>query len=189
MLPQTFSPTGTYTLRQLDRARGYRLLVHAEIEAFVEDIAKDALLAQITSWKVHRKPSQLIVSFIASYHTGFAGTDSDSAALPIATRPADKNTVDEIIQVATTQYMKRHGENHGIREENLRRLLIPIGVDFAELDATWLTNISEFGKKRGEVAHKTIGAQQAIDPLTEFNDVKNLLVGLRKLDEVVGNLT
>ena len=38
MLPEKFSPTGDYSDRQLDRARGFRLLAHAEIEAFLEDI-------------------------------------------------------------------------------------------------------------------------------------------------------
>ena len=38
-LPSVFSATGDYSQRALDRARGYRLLVHAEIESFVEERA------------------------------------------------------------------------------------------------------------------------------------------------------
>lgn len=188
LLPRRFSPTGAYDDRVLDRARGYRLLVHAEIEAFIEDIAKNALISQAKAWKNGRKATQLIVSLLASYHSGFPGKENDPATLPVTSRPVLKERVDEAVEKATVQYLNKLTDNHGVRLDNLRRLLLPVGVDLDMLDQTWLTNIDEFGKRRGELAHKTVGAQQAIDPQTEYLEVQALLVGLKNLDEIIVGL-
>ena len=184
-MPRVFSPTGTYDDRLLDRARAYRLLAHAEIEAFVEDIAKAAVIKRLSEWKNKRTPSQLIISFLASYHAGFAADENDASTMPVTSRPFPKERIDDVIEKATIQYMNRIAENHGVRADNLRRVFLPVGVDFDALDQTWLTAIDEFGKRRGEVAHKTIGAQQAIDPKTEYQNIQVLLLGLKELDAVV----
>lgn len=184
-MPAEFSPTGEYSPRQRDRARGYRLLAHAEIESFLEDIAKDALTQRLGEWKASRKASELLLCLLASYQLGFASSEDDEAAIAALKKVQVKERVEEVLNAAASQYMKRVNENHGIRLDNLRRLLIPVGVDLPNLDATWVTNMDEFGKRRGELAHKAVGAQQNIDPLTEFQYVKDLLDGLSEVDEIV----
>ena len=66
LLPASFSPTGDYTDRQQDRARGYRLLVHAEIESYLEDVSRETVTQAIRDWKKSNKPSNIIVSFLAT---------------------------------------------------------------------------------------------------------------------------
>lgn len=58
-----------------------------------------------------------------------------------------------------------------------------------ELDQLWLTNLDEFGKRRGDVAHKAIKAQQQIDPKSELQVVEDLVKGLRELDELIAKLS
>jgi hypothetical protein len=188
LLPKAFSPTGTYSTRQMDRARGYRLLAHAEIEAFIEGISREAVTKKIGDWVNHRNPSDLLVCFLASYHAGWVPEGEEEllgSPLPTTTRPAIKDAVNEAVDVAMTQYIKIIKDNHGIREKNLKKLILPVGVRITDLDATWVTNMDEFGKQRGEVAHTNIGAQQAIDPRTELNTVTTLLEGLKLLDELI----
>src|SRR5690349_14031509 len=59
------SVSGTYTKRQLDRARSFRLLTHAEIEAFLEDrvwtLARDA----VSRYKSRREVGEILVHLIA----------------------------------------------------------------------------------------------------------------------------
>lgn len=43
LLPVKFSATGDYTDIQMDHARGYRLLAHAEIESYLEDVSREQL--------------------------------------------------------------------------------------------------------------------------------------------------
>lgn len=131
LLPNRFSPTGDYTDRQMDRARGYRILVHAEIESYIED------------------------------------------------------SVNEIIDLAQTQFIKIVKENHGVRENNLKSLILPIGVDISELDHTWLTGLDNFGSLRGEIAHNAKRTTDQINPKDEYNNVLALLEGLKSLDTLI----
>lgn len=189
LLPGKFSPTGSYSERQLDRARGYRLLAHAEIEAFIEDITLATAKGCVASWVKTKRASHALLCLIAHYHSGF---DDDEEGLqpkfPETSRPKTKDAIQEIVQIALKQYITIHDNNHGVREKNIKRLLLPVGVKKEDIDPTWLTNIDEFGKQRGELAHKTIKVHQEIDPKGELNTISDLLVGLDAIDKAVRSI-
>ncbi|RVP97115.1 HEPN domain-containing protein [Sinorhizobium meliloti] len=186
MLPANFSPTGDYSDRHLDRARGYRLLAHAEIEAFIEDITLGTAKTAVSNWSSSKKPSDVILCLLAHYHGGY--DTGAGEVFPVASRPKTKEAIKEIVQVALKQYVALHDQNHGIREDNFNKLVLPIGIRRDELDPTWLTDLDQFGKRRGDVAHKTVKAHQQIDPRAELQDVNKLLVGLELLDSLVQKL-
>lgn len=187
-LPMKFSPTGDYTDRQQDRARGYRLLVHAEIESYLEDVSRDTVTQAIREWKANNKPSVTIVSFLASYHSSWNISEElrNEEIIQIAkSRNNMKETVAEVIDLAQRQYIKKLKDNHGVKLKNFKTLILPIGVDIDEIDQTWLNNLDSFGAKRGEVAHKAKRAQGAISPRDEFEFVKQLLIGVEDLDKII----
>ena len=99
-----------------------------------------------------------------------------------------KEEMKEVVDVAIKQYRKIQDDNHGVREENLMRLILPVGVRKDDLDALWITNLNEFGKRRGDLAHKAVKAQQQIDPKNELQVVDALVVGLKKLDQLITEL-
>lgn len=186
MLPAKFSPVGDYSERQLDRARGYRLLAHAEIEAFIEDITIAAAKTAVSEWVTNRDPSDVIICLLAHYHDGY---DTGSGEhFPATSRPKTKEAIKEIVEVAFRQYVGLHNQNHGIREDNFNRLVLPIGIRRDDLDQTWLTNLDQYGRRRGDIAHKAVKAQQQIDPKAELQDVDTLLTGLELLDSLVQQL-
>lgn len=188
LLPKSFSLTGDYTDRELDRARGYRLLVHAEIESYLEDISRETITHAIRGWKASKKPSIGIISFLASYHSSWSVTDSacNEDIIQIAkSRKNIKDSIDEIIDLAQRQYIKKVQDNHGVKEVNLKTLILPTGVDMSLLDQSWITNLDNFGSNRGEVAHKSKQAQTPINPKDEYELVKNLLSGLESLDKQI----
>jgi hypothetical protein len=190
MLPATFSPTGSYSARQLDRSRGYRLLVHAEIEAFLEDVTFETARLGVSEWARTKKVSNCLFCLVASYHAGFfvEGLDEEPPFLS-EQRTKLKDSVQDLVENALKQYRHIHATNHGIKEENLFRLVLPVGVRKDELDALWITNLNEFGKRRGDIAHKAVKAHQQIDPSSELQDVQSLLAGLKKLDELLAKLS
>ena len=80
-------------------------------------------------------------------------------------------------------------QNHGIREENLSKILFPIGIEPWSLDNVWLTTMDSFGRARGSVAHTSVKTQQPIDPETEFTRIAKLILpGLKKLDKKISRL-
>jgi hypothetical protein len=100
-------------------------------------------------------------------------------------RSRARDTVDEAINIAQNQYITLVRNNHGVKENNFKRLVLPLGVDFEKIDKTWLANLDSFGANRGETAHKTKRASSQINPEDECNAVKMLLKGLRELDEII----
>jgi len=187
-LPKFFSPIGSYTEKQHDFARGYRLLAHAEFESFLEDIVWNAILIKVESWKNHGKPSALIICFLSCYHSDW-GSEIDEESIIVQSPKnhikATEKSHEAVINRAINQFRLVIDKNHGIRESNIRKITTPVGIKLAELDQTWLNTVDTFGKLRGEVAHKAVGIQQRIDPQTEYQNVVDLLVGFKKLDELV----
>src|SRR5271170_1595608 len=66
-LPKAFSPTGDYTDRELDHARGYRLLVHAEIEAYLEESAQRIANDSVKHFQADRRPRHVVLNLL-SFH-------------------------------------------------------------------------------------------------------------------------
>lgn len=189
MLPANFSATGDYSARELDRARGFRLLAHAEIEAFLEDVTFEAAKRSVSAWSRERKISDTLFCLIAHYHHGFAIDPLESPPFPDSSRPKMKESIKELVDVAMKQYRAIHNNNNGVREDNVVRLIIPIGVRKEDLDPLWITNLNEFGKQRGDVAHSTAKVQHQIDPRSEWHTVEDLVLGLKKLDELIAGLS
>lgn len=191
LLPINFSPIGDYTDKQQDRARGYRLLVHAEIESYLEDVSRETVTQAIINWKNQNKPSNIIVSFLASYHSSWSVTEEikNEEIIQIAkSRKNVKDSVTEVIDLAQKQFTQKLKENHGIKDKNFKTLILPIGIDIDSLDQTWLTNIDNFGTKRGDIAHNSKRTQGTINPKDEYDVVSLLLVGIEDLDRKIMDL-
>lgn len=185
MLPTKFSATGAYRAGALDRARGFRLLAHAEIEAFIEDITFEKAKLSVSNWDNRQVTSETLFCLLVHYHQGFQTDVDQPPEFPHTSRLKVKDTIKSGVDAALNQYRTLRHKNNGVKEENLLRLILPVGVRRDDLDELWITNLNEFGKNRGDVAHRAVGAQQQIDPEAEWQVVKNLLIGLGKLDELL----
>jgi RiboL-PSP-HEPN len=177
LLPRQFSPTGQYNDRDHDLARAYVVLVHAEIEAYCEDRGRKIARRAHQIWQRNGRHSAILMKLLKFHH--------------VTTRkpwtPIDKSP--DRIESAVNHYMSSIDQNHGIREENLSKILFPIGIEPSGLDNVWLTTMDSFGISRGTVAHTSVKTQQPIDPQTEFLRIKKqILPGLKKLDKKISRL-
>lgn len=176
-LPAQFSPTGMYGARDQDLARGYLVLVHAEIEAYCEDRSEAVARRAHERWKRNGRLGKTLRGLIS-----FHNVQNRQPWKAIDRAP---NRVDAAVQ----SYLSVITQNHGIKEENICKMLFPIGIEIRELDNVWLATIDSFGTMRGTIAHKSVIAQQAVDPATEYTRLTNqILPGLRKLDRKISDL-
>lgn len=177
MMPATLDPTGSYSERQFDRVRGFRLLAHAEIEACIEDLAMSAINSAYKAWKTDRKPRQCLLSLVA-YH------DASLGAVPETIQNGGSTTpLRERIDVARKDYVAWvRGKNHGVRERNLLKILLPVGVLESDLDSAWLQIMDSFGEDRGRLAHSARQIQQPPDPSDELRTIAAIVAGVKRLD-------
>lgn len=183
-LPKDFSATGTYNETERDFARAFRLLAHAEIEAYIEDRARNLAIRSVARFKADGR-TRTVVFALASYHL-IQKQLSEQDFTELYTQSI--NHASTALDDAAAAYHHCLRENHGIRTINVLRVLLPVGIKVTDIDATWLSTMDSYGQLRGETAHTAVGAQQLIDPKTEFDTVTNLLQGLRDIDSAIQKL-
>jgi len=96
----------------------------------------------------------------------------------------DKLKITKKIDIAIRCFKSVIAQNHGIKETNLLKLLLPIGIDSDDLDKVWLLNMDTFGEERGEIAHSSaIKRKQPPNPADELERVKQIIQELERVDQ------
>lgn len=162
LLP-AIDPTGIYTDKDNDLTRSFCLLTHAEIEAYLEDIILENATKSFTRWDSDKTLISPIIFHLAYSHK------TDKRELPYSLVVLSFQNLQKIIK-----------NNNGIKEDNLNNFLKPIGF---QMDTILKTTLSDFGKTRGEIAHTSFQTQHPLDPLTERNNVRQIVTALSLFDE------
>jgi RiboL-PSP-HEPN len=185
LIPAKLSPTGSYSPRVIDRARAYRLLAHAELEACVEDMVRDLAANEYKAWELDRKPRTCLLAMVSFYEHRFPEIPD---VVPASLSKVTPGFMKDRIRKAWNAHMRNIAKNNGVKEQDLLRLLLPIGVQEYELDRTWLATMDSFGSRRGDVAHQSFRTQQPPDPASELATVGQIVAGLRQVDALITQL-
>lgn len=186
LLPATFNTTGSYRSPERThlRAVSFRVLVHAEIESYLEDRAFELFKLGWDEWCASKTPSDVIVGVL-----GFSGTVTVSPPAKLGGDPARQTSYDSLhVPIAKAQGVWRaaHKENNGIKEANVLALLLPLGVKSDELDTVLLADLSSYGVARGEAVHRSsVGASVNADPKTELDRAEQLIRDLTSIDALI----
>ena len=164
-------PTGSYSDRQLALTLAYRVLVHAEIEAYFEDRIWEVVLNAKNHWDSQGKTCRTLTCLLA-----FSGLMMEVPPDTLTPSQGSKKVLDGKIKInkkidsAIESFNRAIKQNHGIKEANILALLLPIGIDTDDLDPAWLATMNTFGEERGVVAHSssTSPTIQVPDPATEL---------------------
>jgi hypothetical protein len=171
-----FSPTGQYSQKQYDLAKAFVLLVHAEVESFLEDISRDRAKKLENVWAKKQRRSKGIRRLIHSHNL-----HSRQPWQPVDWSP-------DRINSAINFYNGLINSNNGIKEKDICQLFFPLGIRYEEFNVTWLADMSSFGAARGGFAHGSVKTHQPVDPQSELDKVKRLVKGLARLDRRIGAL-
>lgn len=154
---------------QADRLRGLRLLCHAEFEDYFESIALHLLSTAETKW-MQRKIANYNLAALFMWHEKIAKND----------------TYESKANMIIADFRKEIKGNHGIKEENIKKLFTPLGYKIDDFDATFISTLSSFGTLRGETAHTSANkTQQPLDQNTELSRIDNLLENIMDFEEVI----
>ena len=193
-LPAKFDPTGTYANRWIARSRAYRLLAHAEVEHFLEDRVREIASYAITAWNSGQITTRPLIALLAfSGREMMCPPNTLHPPQPTARVKHDEQIqLNERVRVATTTFFQALKDNNGVKERNILRILIPVGFVHSDLDPLWLAAMNSFGEARGEAAHNSATlatVSHPPDPKSEYDLVKQVLLGLQDVDDKLTGLT
>jgi hypothetical protein len=185
LLPETFDSTGNYRSpeRVHLRAISFRILVHAEVEQFIEERGYELFDEAWKAWESHRVPSRTLSSLLA--FSGFTMCTPPSSVGAVG--KIDCDNMDAQLNRAKNHWKNEvYKKNNGVKETNVLDLLLPLGIDGKILDTTLLADLNSFGGRRGAVAHKSsVRVGSFADPKDEFNQAKQLVAALVSIDDLV----
>ncbi|HUV56297.1 MAG TPA: HEPN domain-containing protein [Dehalococcoidales bacterium] len=193
LLPKEFSLSGDYPPEVFTKTVAYRVLAHAEIESYIEDRAYEAALTATTEWENSKKVSKTLLGLLAfSGQTMGEPPDSVNPSQPSQTSNwDDKIRISNKIKTAMNIFYNAIINNHGIKEKNILRLLLPIGIEVDKLDPVLLADLNSFAEVRGEAAHLSASkyrAKQQINPKDELRTVESLANRLIDIDRCIDQL-
>ena len=186
------SPTGLYSESQLSKTAAYRVLAHAEIESYLEERAWEVVQNAKTLWDTSGKTTRTLICLL-----GFSGLTMDKPADTLTPQKGSKTVKEEKIKIskkidlALESFKRVISQNHGVKENHILSLLLPIGIDSDNLNPTWLATMNTFGEKRGLVAHTSATSYRTIQPpysANELNTVNQITDELLRIDELINNL-
>ena len=178
-LPGQLSATGAYSDSQFDRARAYRLLVHAEFESCVEELVMQMANEAYAAWVGPRRASRTALCLLAF-------CDKNLGKVPDHLPTLGPPEIDSRLKAAKDQFCNYvAGQNNGIRTDNLLRMLLPVGIREADIDSGWLATAHSFGIDRGGTAHGSHHVVNPPDPQTELDTVSQLKAGMRDIDSKI----
>ena len=142
-------------------------------------------------WQSTRRVGRCLLALVAFDQDGFPAPAQSLTNPPQKQSPPLAQRVDDAYTRFAT-YVR--AQNHGIREKNLLRMMLPVGVRELDLDVTWLNHMDGFGIMRGTIAHTSARAvQQPPDNAAARAAVANALgvapaFGLRDADDLLAAL-
>lgn len=172
-IPSAFSKSGLYTSKQLDDARAYRLLCHAELEHYLEERTLEIADLSFRLWITKSRSSSPLISILSN-------VIGEQNGLP--KKLGTNNDTNKIVSRVVAQYRHAVLTNNGIRTSNILTLLLPIGILEGDIDPAWIATIDGFGAKRGTAAHTTSISYQ-IDPKDELQTIAQIVLGIKDIDQ------
>ncbi|MFH9425214.1 HEPN domain-containing protein [Streptomyces sp. NPDC017529] len=179
-LPVDFDPTGLYEDFVYEHTRAFRVLAHAEFESFIEDRVLEVIDEAVAKWRASGEVSVSLLAAVAYRESAPAIPGSLSEA---TSKRRKYPTLSARVEEARSDLHRFvRNQNHGIKEKNLLRMLLPIGLLEEELDTAWISDIDAWATARGDAAHKGAKMQVRPDPQKEMKAVGRILSGFRDLD-------
>ncbi|WP_193509614.1 hypothetical protein [Cryobacterium sp. BB736] len=174
------------TQDDVDRIHAYRLLAHAEIQNFIEDLV-EGILAQSENMFDSRGHITHAAHHLVVYDAVLKLSDkrnASEASYPMFSSASIQLVQKIQLESAVRSHRKKLKLNSGVKASNLRPLLGPLGYRDVWFPLSFMDQMDAFGASRGDVAHSSglIGASQWPSGSSELATVKALQPGLKAID-------
>lgn len=160
---------GDYTFLEQVKVKSYRLLCHAEVEYFIEEVCRNSIEKVFLDWRQSKKNEK---AYVLVHFFAILGWNNE--------KTISRDTTSRL-GALVNDYKTALTKNHGIKESNLNSMLMPLGIDLDQY-TTLVNDLNTFGSDRGSIAHTAMTTHQILDPISEKNRVKQIVISLKDLD-------
>lgn len=174
LLP-AIDPLVNYDESAEDSIAALAVLVHAELQHFLENRCLEVADKAVNTWHQDSRPRTTVISLVAYCHS------EGSSALP-SQLPSNKPAVRVVVDAAKRHYSQLVHRNNGVKEDDLIKLLLPIGVREHEVTVNLAASLDWLGSRRGSAAHSSYAHREWIDPQELSAVIVRILRELRNLD-------
>jgi hypothetical protein len=171
------------TSTELDRIAAFKLLMHAEIETFIEDRILRAINENSNQWVVTKVVSRPQLNLLLRWSEHSTEEDRFRDA-------HDRVRLDELVVRCEKRARDEVRRNNSIKKDAFLRMCCSAGLTVQDLDSTLLAELDSFGKTRGDVAHKGAGKVRVLNaPAVEVKSVENIVSLLGQFDLDIASVT
>lgn len=166
------------TSHELDMIASFKLLMHAEIETFIEDRVTFAIAESVRNWYDRKVPTSCLFHLIVRWYPWF-----EKDRNPFV-NPRSVQQIGDLIAMCVRKASDEIAQNNGIKQAAFTRLACSGGLLNDDLSGTLLASLESYGTSRGDVAHKAVGRVSSLkDPRVEADDARQLVQLLEQFDE------
>jgi hypothetical protein len=159
------------TVHELDCIAAFRLLVHAEVETFIEDRIKHAISEVSRTWKQHRAFGQCLLHMMIKWLPVMAKEGKPTNI------PMDRAELDLRVEYCVGKAKDEVNENNSIKRDALLRMSFSAGLLPEDLSEPLLTALDGYGRERGDVAHQSVGRVRTLyAPRVEGGKATDLVI-------------
>lgn len=177
-LVRSVDPIGCRTNLQFLKLQSYILLSHAIFEEYLEQLAKEVASEARQKLRNENMISKALLGLIAC---GIV----DEIDPKKSNRKIIEKTFRDIADFSSTAYngfVNVIDTNNGIKTENQKKLLLPIGLDPARCDPATMAALDAFGTARGGIAHSfKIKREHTLSQVQ--SEINQITSGLISFDE------
>lgn len=176
---------GEYTLEERLKCKAFIVFSHAELENYLEKVARRIMNEAKSRWEATRIPDRVIATLLA-YRRKEVTLPPENPRIPVG-----RADLSEIVKQCFSLQRAAIDDNNGIKSKNFSQLLCPLGVLSEDIEEPLLIQLDDMGKRRGDFAHKTnkVSMPHLRDPISdELSDVSNLMIEIKNFDNSLENL-
>lgn len=168
---------GKYTDLKLYRMISYRMLCHAALESYFEEVSRDVLERSYRRWSNNNFMEKHLVSLCFRYSRQPEIKDHVFFNL-------QKGSASLLVKMAVDWHSKSIADNNGIKEYNIGILFKPYGNGTIDAFSSIQSDLDSYAAARGQYAHTTPSAIQTIpDPKDEKIFIDQIISSLLPIDQ------
>jgi RiboL-PSP-HEPN len=153
-----------YSEENVDQIRAYFLLVHAEVETFIEGCVEQIMQKSYARWKASKTTDICLLNLLVFYHPALESGKQKKIDAFL------EQSLVGAVEISRKSFEHDLTQNNGIKSRNIEKMLRIIDFDL-DTNSLFLSTLSSFSTIRGEYAHTSkrgqlitpAGAKKAVD--------------------------